>query len=193
MIPYSRQEIGADDIRAVVKTLKSPYLTQGPKIKEFEDALRKYTGAKYCVAFNSGTAALHGAYFAAGFKKGDEVIVPALTFAATGNAALYVGAKPVFVDVDNETGNINVLAAAKKITKRTKGIIAVDFAGRPADLDGVRRLARGHNIILIEDAAQALGATYKNRKVGTLADMTMFSFHPVKSITTGEGGAILTN
>ena len=193
IIPYSRQEIGADDIREVVKVLKSPYLTQGPKIKEFEDALAKYTGAKYCVVLNSGTAALHAAYFAAGFGKGDEVIVPALTFAATGNAALYLDAKPIFADVDPRTGNIDVDDAARKITKRTKGIVAVDYAGLPADLAALRALAKKNRLVLIEDAAQALGATYKNRKVGTISDMTIFSFHPVKSITTGEGGAILTN
>ena len=192
-IPYSRQSIGEDDIREVVKVLKSPYLTQGPKIKEFEDALCKYTGAKYCVAFISGTAALHGAYFAAGFQKGDEVIVPALTFAATANAALYLGAKPVFADVDPMSGNIDAADAARKITKRTKGIVGVDYAGLPADLAGICALAKKNRLIFIEDAAQALGATYKNRKVGTYADMTIFSFHPVKSITTGEGGAVLTN
>ena len=192
-LPYSRQAIGEDDIRAVVKVLRSPFLTQGPAVQQFEDALAKYSRAKYCVAFSNGTAALHGAYFAAGFEKGDEVIMPALTFAATGNAALYLGAKPIFADVDPATGTIDVADAARKITKRTKGIVAVDFAGAAADLGAARRLARKHKLVFIEDAAQSLGASYKGKKLGSLADMTMFSFHPVKSITTGEGGAILTN
>src|ERR1700690_163590 len=134
-IPYSRQTIGADDIREVTKTLTSAFLTQGPKVKEFEDVLARYTSARYCVAFSSGTAALHAAYFAAGIKKGDEVIVPALTFAATGNAALYLAARPVFADVDLESGNINPKSAETKVTKKTKAIVAVDYAGLPADLD----------------------------------------------------------
>ena len=192
-LPYSRQEIGEDDIRAVVRALRSPFLTQCPAVKQFEDALSKYSGVRFCVAFSNGTAALHGAYFAAGFGKGDEVIVPALTFAATGNAALYLGAKPIFADVDPRTGNIDVVDAASKIVKRTKGVVAVDYAGLPADLAGVRALAKKNRLVFIEDAAQGLGASYKGKKLGPLADMTMFSFHPVKSITTGEGGAILTN
>jgi len=193
MIPYSRQEIGEDDIRAVAKVLRSAYLTQGPAVKEFESVLAKYAGTRYCVAFSSGTAALHGAYFAAGIGKDDEVVMPALTFAATGNAALYLGAQPVFCDLESETGNIDVKDAEKKITKRTKALIAVDYAGLPADIDAARRLAKKHKLVFIEDSAQGLGASYKGKKVGTRADMTMFSFHPVKSITTGEGGAILTD
>ena len=193
MIPYSRQTIQPDDIREVVKTLKSPFLTQGPKVKEFEAALSKYTGAKYAIAFANGTTALHAAYFAAGVRQGDEVVMPALTFAATGNAALYLGAQPVFVDIDIETGNIDASAIEKSITQKTKALIAVDYAGLPADLDEVRAVARKHKLVFIEDAAQGLGAIYKKKRLGTLADMTMFSFHPVKSITTGEGGAILTD
>jgi len=193
MIPYSRQEIGDDDVRAVSKVLRSAFLTQGPAIKEFEDSLTKYTSARYCVAFSSGTAALHGAYHAAGIGSGDEVIVPGLTFAATANAALYLRAKPVFADINPETGNIDVRDVEKKITKKTKMIVPVDYAGLPVDLYALRRLAKKHRLIIIEDAAQGLGASYKGKKLGTQADMTMFSFHPVKSITTGEGGAILTN
>jgi len=192
-LPYSRQTIEADDVRAVSKVLRSQYLTQGSEIGKFERVLARYAGARYCVAFSSGTAALHAASFAAGFGKGDEVIVPALTFAATGNAALYLGAKPVFVDIDPTTGNTDVVDAALKITKHTRGVVVVDYAGLPADLDAVRHLAKKHRLVFIEDAAQGLGASYKGRKLGSLADMTMFSFHPVKSITTGEGGAILTN
>ena len=193
MIPYSRQTIQPDDIREVVKTLKAPFLTQGPKIREFENVLCKYSGAHYAVAFSSGTTALHAAYFAAGVSAGDEVIIPALTFAATGNAALYLGATPVFADIKSATGNIDATEIEKKITAKTKAIVAVDYAGLPADLDEIRAIAKKHKIIFIEDGAQSLGATYKKKRVGPFADMTMFSFHPVKSITTGEGGAIMTN
>ncbi|MDP2648512.1 MAG: UDP-4-amino-4,6-dideoxy-N-acetyl-beta-L-altrosamine transaminase [bacterium] len=193
MIPYSRQSIGSDDIRAVAKVLRAPYLTQGPKVKEFENVLSRYTGARYCVVFSSGTAALHAAYFAAGIGKGDEVVVPALTFAATANAALYLGAKPVFADIEPETGNIDPKDAERKITKKTKAIVTVDYAGLPADLGALHRLAKRHGLVFIEDSAQGLGARYKGGRVGKFADMTMFSFHPVKSITTGEGGAITTD
>jgi UDP-4-amino-4,6-dideoxy-N-acetyl-beta-L-altrosamine transaminase len=193
MIPYSTQEIDESDIRAVVKTLKSAWLTQGPAVERFEKALAERVGAKYCVAFNSGTAALHAAYFAAGAEQGDEVIVPSLTFAATANAALYLGAKPVFADSNLCTGNLSPEEAEKKITKKTKVIVPVDYAGRPADLTAFRRLARKHKLVLVEDAAQALGAIHRGRKVGSIADMTVFSFHPVKSITTAEGGAVATS
>lgn len=192
MIPYSRQSIDAADVEAVAAVLRSSFLTQGPAIEQFEKAIAKKTGSRFAVAFNSGTAALHGAYFAAGVGKGDEVLVPALTFAATGNAALYLGAKPVFVDITEE-GLIDVADVRKKIGKRTKVIAPVDYAGRPAPLRELRLLARKHNICLIEDAAHSLGATYRGKPVGSIADMTMFSFHPVKSITTGEGGIIVTN
>ncbi|MGD0328621.1 MAG: UDP-4-amino-4,6-dideoxy-N-acetyl-beta-L-altrosamine transaminase [Minisyncoccia bacterium] len=193
MIPYSTQNINEEDIKAVVKVLRSGWLTQGPAIVRFEKAIAKKVGTKFAVAFNSGTAALHAAYFAAGIGKEGEVIVPALTFAATANAALYLGAKPVFADVDPETGNMSVSDARKKITKKTKAIISVDYGGRPADLREFRALTKKHNLIFIEDAAQAFGAEYRGKPVGTQADMTMFSFHPVKSITTGEGGSIVTN
>ena len=193
MIPYSTQDINEADIKAVGRALRSGWLTQGPAIGRFEKALAKKVGARFAVAFNSGTAALHAAYFAAGVRKGDEVIVPSLTFAATANAALYLGAKPVFADSDMQTGNINIADARKKITKKTKAIVPVDYGGRPADLREFRALAKKHKLVFIEDAAQALGATYRGKPVGTHADMTMFSFHPVKSITTGEGGVIVTN
>ncbi|PIR83413.1 UDP-4-amino-4,6-dideoxy-N-acetyl-beta-L-altrosamine transaminase [Candidatus Kaiserbacteria bacterium CG10_big_fil_rev_8_21_14_0_10_56_12] len=193
MIPYSTQSIDNSDIEAVHRVLRSGWLTQGPALERFETALAKKAGAKYGVAFNSGTAALHAAYFAAGVGKGDEVIVPALTFAATANAALYLGARPVFADSDSQTGNMSVEDARRRVTKRTKAIVPVDYAGRPADMRAFKALAKKHKLVLIEDAAQALGATYRVKPVGALADMTMFSFHPVKSITTGEGGAIVTN
>lgn len=193
MIPYSTQNISEVDIRAVMRVLRSGWLTQGPAIEGFEKAIAKKVGARFAVAFNSGTAALHAAYFAAGLQKGDEIVVPALTFAATANAALYLGAKPVFADVDPLTGNINSKDAAKKINKRTKILVAVDYAGRPAALRECRALARRHGLVYIEDGAQSLGARYNGKPVGTQADMTMFSFHPVKSITTGEGGVIVTD
>lgn len=193
MIPYSRQSISESDIRAVVKVLRSPFLTQGPAIASFEKALAKKVGANYCVAFNSGTAALHAGYAVAGVGPGDEVIVPALTFAATANAALYLGAKPVFADVDPKTGLMDIADAERKITAKTKLLVPVDYAGRPAEMHAFQKLARKHKLILLEDGAQSLGAYYRGKPVGAQADMTMFSFHPVKSITTGEGGAITTN
>lgn len=192
-IPYSRQTIGPDDIRAVVKVLKSAFITQGPAVPEFEDALARACGARYVVAFSSGTAALHAAYAAAGISRGNEVVTSPLTFAATANMVLAHSATPVFADIDTMTGNLDPAVVEKKITKKTKAIVVVDYAGLPADLGAFRTLAKKHKLILIEDAAHALGATYKGRSVGTQSDMTMFSFHPVKSITTGEGGAIATN
>lgn len=193
MIPYSTQDISDADIRAVSKALRHPYLTQGPAVASFEKALAAAAGAKFCAAFSTGTSALHAAYFAAGIGQSDEVIVPAITFAATANCALYLGAKPVFADVSLDTGLMTVADAARKITRRTKAIVPVDYAGRPADMDGFRKLAKKHGLALIEDGAHSLGASLKSRPVGSLADMTMFSFHPVKSITTGEGGAIVTS
>ena len=192
MIPYSRQQIDEADIKAVVKTLRSDWLTQGPAIAQFETALASYTGARYAVVFSNGTAALHGAYFAAGLKAGDEFVTTALTFAATANAGLYLGAKPVFADVD-AYGNLDPKAVAKKITKKTKMIAVVDYTGRPADLASFKRLAKKNNLIFIEDACQALGARYQGKKVGAISDLTVFSFHPVKTIATGEGGAVVTD
>lgn len=192
-IPYSTQDVSEADIKAVVAVLRSGWLTQGPTLERFEKAIAKKVGAKFAVAFNSGTAALHSAYFAAGVGKGDEVIVPSLTFAATANAALYLGATPVFADSDAKTGNMSVADVRKKITKKTKAIVPVDYGGRPADLREFKALAKKHKLVFIEDAAQALGAEYRGKPVGQQADMTMFSFHPVKSITTGEGGVIVTN
>jgi len=193
MIPYSTQEVSEADIKAVAKVLRSRWLTRGPAVERFEKAIAKRVGAKFAVAFNSGTAALHAAYFAADVGKGDEVIVPALTFAATANAVLYLNASPMFADSDSETGNMSVADARKKITKRTKAIVPVDYGGRPADLRAFRALAKKHKLVLIEDAAQALGAAYRGKPVGAHADMTIFSFHPVKSITTGEGGIVVTD
>jgi len=193
MIPYSRQNISGADIRAVARVLKSDYLTQGPEIEKFERALARFCRAKYAVAVANGTAALHAAYVAAGIGKGDEVITTPLTFSATSNMALAIGAKVVFADIDERTGNLDPVDVERKITKRTKAIVPVDYGGTPVDLRAFRALAKKHSLVLIEDAAQALGASYRGKKIGSLADMTTFSFHPVKSITTGEGGAILTN
>ena len=192
-IPYSRQSVDEDDIKEVLAVLQSDYLTQGPKAGEFEAALAKYCGAKYAVVFSSGTAALHGAYFAAGIGPGDEIITSPITFAATANAALYLGAKPVFADVEPETGNIDPELIEKAVTGKTKAIVPVDYAGNPVKLDRVREVAEKHGIMVIEDACHALGASYKEKKIGSVSGMTAFSFHPVKPITTGEGGAVVTN
>jgi len=192
-LSYGRQCIDEKDIESVIEVLKSDYLTTGPKVKEFEEKVAKYLGVKYAVAVSNGTAALHTACFAAGIKKGDEVLVSALTFAASSNCVLYCGGKPVFVDVDPKTYNIDVNKIEEKITEKTKAIIAVDFAGQSVDIDKIRKIADKYNLILIEDGAHALGAEYKGKKVGTYADMTEFSFHPVKPVTTGEGGIIVTN
>ncbi|MFC1521631.1 UDP-4-amino-4,6-dideoxy-N-acetyl-beta-L-altrosamine transaminase [Elusimicrobiota bacterium] len=193
VIPYGRQTIEEDDIESVVGVLRSDWLTQGPKIEEFEQALAQYCGSKYAVVFASGTAALHAAYFAAGIGAGDEFITSPLTFAATSNAGLWLGARPVFADIDPETGNLDPRKAAEKITKRTKAIVPVDYSGHPAELDEFRRIAQDNNLILVEDACHALGASYSGRKIGSLSDITVFSFHPIKAITTGEGGAIITS
>ena len=193
MIPYGRQTIDEDDINAVVDVLKSDYLTTGPKIAEFEQAVASYTGAKYAVAISNGTSALHAACFAAGIGQGDEVITTPLTFAASPNCVLYCGGTPVFADVDPYTYNIDPKDIRKKITDKTKAIIAVHLAGQPCDMDEIHSIAQEHNLIVIEDGAHALGSVYKGKKVGCLSDMTTFSFHPVKPITTGEGGMIMTD
>ena len=194
-IPYGRQWIDDDDIKAVIEVLKSDYLTTGPKIEEFEEKFAAYVGAKYAVAVANGTAALHAACFSAGISPGDEVITTPITFAASANCVLYQGGKPVFADVDPETYNISVEEIKKKITKKTAAVIPVHFSGQPCDMEEIYEIARENNLIVIEDAAHALGATYKGEKIGNcrFSDMTVFSFHPVKHITTGEGGMITTN
>jgi len=188
-IPYGRQTIDEDDIKAVTDVLRSAFLTTGPKVKEFENAIADYVKAKEAVAVSSGTAALHAAMAVAGLGPGDEVLVPSLSFLATANAALYVGAKPVFVDSLADGFNMDPQDAARKITKRTKAIAPVDFAGQPLD-KSIYELAKERNLLVIEDAAHALGATQSGRMIGSIADMTIFSFHPVKHITTGEGGMV---
>ena len=193
MIPYGKQSIDKDDIQAVVEVLRSDWLTTGPKVPEFENAIAEYVGAKFAVAVCNGTAALHAAMFALGIEPGDEVILPPMTFASTANCIVFQGGTPVFSDVDPETLLIDPALVEEKITTRTKAIIAVDYAGQPCDYDALRNIAAKHEIFLIADACHALGATYKDQMVGTLADMTVFSFHPVKHITTGEGGMIVTD
>lgn len=192
-ISYGRQSLDEDDIQAVIDTLRSPYLTQGPKVVEFEQAVADYVGVKYAVAFCNGTAALHGACYAAGIGKGDEVITSPITFAASANCVRYVGGTVVFADIDAETYNIDPEQIRANITDKTKAIIPVDFTGQPVDIDEIMAIAKEHNLVVIEDGAHSLGATYKGRKVGSIADMTMFSFHPVKPVTTAEGGIIVTN
>lgn len=193
MIPYGRQWIEEDDIQAVIEVLKSDYLTTGPKVQEFEKTVAEYAGAKYAVAVSNGTAALHVACFAAGIKSGDEVITTPITFAASSNCVLYCGGKPVFADIEADTYNIDPNDIARKITNKTKAIIPVHFAGQPCNMDRINEIAKQYNLIVIEDAAHALGADYKGKKIGSISDMTIFSFHPVKHITTGEGGMITTN
>ena len=192
-LPYGRQSITQADIDVVVEILQSDWLTTGPNIADFETALTDITGAKYAVAVSSGTAALHAAMSASGIGDGDEVIAPALTFAASSNAALYMGGKPVFVDIDPDTLLINPKAIEAAITPRTKAIVAVDYAGQPADYNVITQIAEQHDLVVIDDACHALGGSLNGRSVGTLADLNAFSFHPVKHITTGEGGAILTD
>jgi perosamine synthetase len=193
MIPYGRQSINKDDIDAVVEVLKSDFVTTGPKVAEFEKAVCDFTGAKFAVAVSSGTAALHCAMFAAGIKVGDEVIVTPMTFAASANAIIYCGGTPVFADVLPDSLLINPAEVVKKITKRTKVLVAVDYAGQPCDYDALREICDKHGLLLISDACHSIGGKYKGRNVGTLADLTCLSFHPVKHITTGEGGMILSN
>lgn len=193
LLSYGRQQIDEDDIAAVVEVLRSDWLTTGPKVAAFEKALVDYTGCAYAVAVSSGTAALHTAYAAAGIGSGDEVIVPAITFAATANATVYLGATPIFADVDPDSLLIDVTSVEEKITSRTKAVVAVDYAGQPCDYDALRQLAQKHNLVLIADASHSLGAAYKGVRCGHLADLTTFSFHPVKPLTTAEGGAVCTD
>jgi perosamine synthetase len=193
MIPYGRQSIDEDDIRAVVDVLRSDWLTTGPKVAEFEQFFAQFAGAKEAVAVNSGTAALHAAMYALKIEPGDEVIVPAITFAATANCVVFQGGTPVFVDVNPDTLLIEPEQVESKINSRTRAVIAMDYAGQPADYDRLRAITDKNGIALVADACHSLGAKYKDRKVGTLADLNIFSFHPVKHITTGEGGMIATD
>ncbi len=194
MIPYGRHCIEEDDIEAIVSVLKSDdNISDGPRSLELEQNLSEYVGAKYAVVVSSGTAALHAACYVAGLKAGDEVITSPNTFVSTAEAIMYCGAKPVFADIDAMTHNIKPESVADHITERTKAILPVDYAGQPCDLDEIRDIAQKHNLLLIEDGAEALGSEYRGRKIGSISDMTIFSFHAVKNITTCEGGAIVTD
>ena len=192
LLPYGRQSITEEDIAAVVEVLRSDWLTTGPKVAEFEEAFARKVEARYAVSFSSGTAALHAAAFAADLNAGDEAITTPLTFAATANCVLYQGATPVFADVEPATLNLDPEQVEGRVTSRTKAILPVDFAGHPAELDRFLGLADKHGLVVIEDAAHALGAEYRQRRVGSVSHMTVFSFHPVKHLTTGEGGMVTT-
>lgn len=195
MIPYGNHWIDEDDIQAVVDVLRSDYITQGPKIFEFEKKLSLYCGSKYTVAFNSGTSALHAAYFSLNVRQGSEFITSPISFVSTANAGLYLNLKPIFCDVETGTGNIDVTQIESLINEKTKFIVPVHYSGHPADMDKIYGIAQKYNLNIIEDAAHAFGAKYKNKPIGSCqySDMTILSFHPVKHITTGEGGAVLTN
>jgi len=192
-LPYGHQWIDDEDINAVVEVLRTDWITQGPKIEEFERKVAEYCGAKYAVAVSSGTAALHAACAVVGISEGDEAITTPITFIATANAITYCGGKPVFADISEDTLNIDPKEVRKRLSPKTKAILPIDFAGHPSDIGEIKALAEEKGLIVIEDAAHALGAEYKGRKLGSLSDMTVFSFHPVKHITTGEGGMVLTD
>ena len=192
-IGYGRQWIEEDDIEAVCRVLRSDSLTCGPNVTALEKALCDYTGAKYGVAVSNGTAALHCACIAAGLKPGDELITTPITFAASANCALYCGAKVVFADIDPENYNIDPKSIEAKITEKTRAVVAVDFTGQPVDTEAIREICDKHNLIFIEDAAHSIGSSRNGKMVGSIADITTFSFHPVKTITGGEGGAVMTN
>lgn len=193
LLPYGRQTVDEADIDAVVEVLRSDWLTTGPKVAKFEEDFAERVGAEHAVSFTSGTAALHAAAFAAGLKSGDEAITTPMTFAATANCILYQNATPIFADVSPDTLNLDPEDVERKINPQVRAIFAVDYAGHPADLDAVIELAKRKGLLVIEDACHALGAEYRGRSVGGIADMTVFSFHPVKHITTGEGGMVTTN
>lgn len=192
-ISYGKQYIDEEDVAAVVEALKSPALTCGPRIAQLEEKLCEITGAKYAVAVSNGTAALHIAAMAAGIQQGDEVIVSPITFAASANCVLYCGGTPVFADIKADTFNIDPASIRKLITDKTKAIVAVDFTGQAVELEEIREICKEHNLILIEDAAHSMGTKYNGQPIGSIADMTTFSFHPVKTVTCGEGGAVTTN
>ncbi len=192
-LPYGHHTMEQEDIDAVVSVLRSGWITTGPKVGEFEEAVATYVGVRYAVSFSSGTAALHAAAFAAELGPGDEAITTPLTFCATANCLLYMGAASVFAEIRPDTMNIDPEDVAKRITNRTRAILPVDYAGHPADLDEILSLAEQHGLPVIEDATHAIGAEYKGRRVGCISHMTVFSFHPVKHITTGEGGMVTTN
>jgi perosamine synthetase len=193
LLPYGRQQIEEDDIAAVVEVLQSDWLTVGPTVEAFEHAFARFVGAAYAVAVSSGTAALHAAMHALEIGPGDEVIVPPLTFAASANCVIYQGGTPVFADVEPDTLLLDPRQVEEKLTARTKAIVAVDYAGQPCDYDALTTIARRHGVALVADACHSVGGEYRGRTVGVLGDLTAFSFHPVKHLTTGEGGMVTTN
>lgn len=192
-LPIATAVFGKEEEKEIIQTLKSGWITLGPKTKKFEELLAKYTGAKYAIALNSCSAALHLAMIALGIKEDDEVITTPFTFAATAQAIIHCRAKVVFVDIDPKTFNIDPKKIEKAITQKTKAIIPVDYGGLPVDLDTILSIAKRHQLYVVEDAAHSIGAKYKERNIGTISDLTCFSFHPVKNMTTGDGGAIVTN
>ncbi|MFC1954520.1 UDP-4-amino-4,6-dideoxy-N-acetyl-beta-L-altrosamine transaminase [Chloroflexota bacterium] len=193
LLPYGHQTIDEEDIKAVTEVLRTDWITQGPKVVEFEEKLAAYCGTRYGVAFCNGTAALHAACAAAGISRGDEVITTPLTFAASANAVVWCGGKPEFADIQEDTLNIDPAEIRRKLSQNVKAVIPMDFAGHPVDMESIKTIADEHGLIIIDDACHALGAEYQGKKIGSLADMTVLSFHPVKHITTGEGGMILTD
>ena len=192
MIPYSKQSIDESDIAAVSAVLKSSHLTQGKEVEAFEEALCAYVGVKYAITFNAATSALLAAYMAAGIGEGDEIITTPISFVATANMAVVLGAKPIWCDVKLD-GNIDERFITKLITPKTKAIVPVDFGGKPVNIDAINKIASQHNLLVIEDACHALGSEIEGKKVGSFSDMSIFSFHAIKPITTAEGGAVLTN
>jgi dTDP-4-amino-4,6-dideoxygalactose transaminase len=192
MLPFSRPSIGEDEIREVTEVLRSGWITTGPRTVQFEKDFAAYVGATHALALTSGTAALHCAYWALDLKPGDEILCPSLTWPSTANMAAALGAKVVFADIDRDTRQIDPKDVAKKITKKTRAIVPVHFAGAPADLDALRAIA-GKKIKIIEDAAHAAGTEYKGRRIGSHGNTTIYSFHPIKDITTGEGGMLTTD
>jgi len=193
MLPYGQQWLDEQDKEAVLGVLNSDFITQGPQIDRFERKVADYVGVRYAVAFCNGTAALHAACFAAGIGPGDEVITTPITFLASSNCVLYMGGKPVFADINERTYNLDPDSIVERISPHTKAIIPVDFTGQPVEIDRIMMIARDHGLVVIHDAAHSLGAEYGGRRIGAWGDMTMFSFHPVKHITTGEGGMIVTD
>ena len=192
MLPYSRQLIDEEDISAVIDVLRSSHLTQGNKVQEFEEAIADYVGVRYCVTFNSATSALHAAYSACDIGEGDEIITTPISFVATSNMAIALGAKPIFCDIKMD-GNINETLIESLITEKTKAIVPVDFAGKPVAIEAIKEIAKNHNLLVIEDASHALGSSIDDHMIGSFADMSVFSFHAIKPITTGEGGAVVTD
>ncbi len=192
-LPYGRQWIEEEDVRAVAEILRADWITTGPRVPAFEAAVARFVGAREGVAVSSGTAALHAAIHAAGVGEGDEVVVPAMTFASSANAVVFEGGTPIFADVDPDTLLLDPAEVERRLTPRTRAVMAVDYAGQPCDYEVLRQICRSHDLTLIADACHALGAAYRGQRVGTLADLTAFSFHPVKHITTGEGGMVMTD